>query len=117
MNLQDVINSLELKPLTKSGNFSEITPTCGYASDLLSCVMAGAKKRSLWVTLQSHGNIVAVATLLELSAVIITEGSQPDPATIEKADEEGVILLGTDKSSFFIIGKLWELGFRCQENS
>jgi hypothetical protein len=117
MNLQEVISSLELKPLTKAIDFSEITPTCGYASDLLSCVMAGAKKRSLWVTLQSHGNIVAVATLLELSAVIITEGAQPDPVTIEKAEEEGVVLLGTEKSSFYIIGKLWELGFRCQEAS
>lgn len=117
MNLQEVINTLDLKPLTSPVNYSEIIPTCGYASDLLSCVMAGAKKRSLWVTLQSHGNIVAVATLLELSAVIITEGSQPDPVTIEKAEAEGVVLLGTDKSSFFVIGKLWELGFRCQENS
>ncbi len=117
MNLQEVVESLDLKPLTKAVNFSEIIPTCGYASDLLSCVMAGAKKRSLWVTLQSHGNIVAVASLLDLSAVIITESAQPDPATIEKADEEGVILLGTDKSTFFIIGKLWELGFRCQETS
>lgn len=116
MNLQEVINTLELKPLTTTIDFSTITPTCGYASDLLSCVMAGAKKRSLWVTLQSHGNIVAVASLLELSAVIISEGAQPDPATIEKADEEGVILLGTDKSTFYIIGQLWELGFRCQES-
>ena len=51
--------------------------------------MAGAPHESVWVTLQAHSNIVAVATLLEISAVIITEGAMPDQATISKADEEG----------------------------
>ena len=114
MNLQQIITELELKPFTRELDFSEIEPSCGYASDLLSCVMAGAAKKSIWVTLQAHGNIIAVATLLDLSAVIITEGAVPDPTTIDKANEEGVILLGTVKPSFFVTGKLWELGLRCQ---
>ena len=46
--------------------------------------MAGAKKGAVWVTLQAHLNIVAVAALLEMSAVIITEGAQPEAATIEQ---------------------------------
>jgi hypothetical protein len=46
--------------------------------------MAGAARQGIWITLQAHNNIVAVAALLELSAVIITEGAMPDPATIEK---------------------------------
>lgn len=113
MNLQQLIESLDLKPLTNLQDFSGIEPTCGYASDLLSCVMAGAPKKSLWVTLQAHGNIIAVATLLDLSAVIITEGAQPDQATIDKAKEENVILLGTEAPTFYVIGKLWELGLHC----
>ena len=113
MNLHEVIESLELRPLTNPQKFQEIEPTCGYASDLLSCVMAGAPKKSIWVTLQAHGNIIAVATLLDLSAVIITEGAQPDQATIEKANQENVILLGTDAPTFYVIGRLWELGLRC----
>jgi len=113
MNLQQIIESLEMKPLTEPQEFSEIEPTCGYASDLLSCVMAGAPKKSLWVTLQAHGNIIAVATLLDLSAIIITEGAQPDQTTIDKAREENVILLSTEAPTFYVIGKLWELGLRC----
>jgi len=113
MNLQQIIESLELKPLTEPQEYSAIEPTCGYASDLLSCVMAGAPKKSLWVTLQAHGNIVAVATLLDLSAIIITEGAQPDQTTIDKAREENVILLSTEAPTFYVIGKLWELGLRC----
>jgi hypothetical protein len=62
--------------------------------------MAGAAKKSLWVTLQAHGNIIAVASLLDLSAVIITEGAIPDPLMIEKANEENVISLGTSKAQF-----------------
>lgn len=112
MNLQEIIDTLELTPFTQPKDYSEIIPSSGYSSDLLSCVMAGAAKKSLWVTLQAHGNIIAVASLLDLSAVIITEGAIPDPLMIEKANEENVILLGTSKPNFYIIGRLWEMGLR-----
>jgi hypothetical protein len=112
MNIQEIITALDLRVITTPKDFSSIVPTSGYASDLLSCVMAGAPHQSIWVTLQAHSNIVAVATLLELSAVIITEGAMPDQDTITKADEEGVVLLGTSKFSFEISGKLWEFGLR-----
>jgi hypothetical protein len=112
MTLQDVIDQLNLTVLTQPSNFSGVTPTGGYTSDLLSCVMAGAKKGAVWVTLQAHLNIVAVAALLEMSAVIITEGAQPEAATITKANVEGITLLATDKQSFEVVGRLWELGLR-----
>lgn len=111
MTLQDIIDTLALKPLT-SGNFKEMTPTSGYTADLLSCVMAGAKHGAIWVTLQAHINIVAVAALLEMSAVIITEDAQPDQSTIDKAQHEGIVLLSTDKFTYEIVGRLWELGLR-----
>jgi hypothetical protein len=112
MTLQDVIDQLNLTVVTHPIDFSQVSPASGYTSDLLSCVMAGAKKGALWVTLQAHLNIVAVAALLDMSAVIITEGAQPDTATIAKANEEGVTLLATDKPSFEVAGRLWELGLR-----
>lgn len=112
MNLNQVIQDLDLTVLTKSQDFSLLTPTSGYVSDLLSCVMAGAPHSGIWVTLQAHINIVAVAALLELTAVIITEGAAPDQSTIDKANEENIILLSTLKPSYEIVGKLWELGLR-----
>jgi hypothetical protein len=111
MTLQDLITQLNLKPLT-GGQFEQVSPTAGYASDLLSCVMAGAQKGAVWVTLQAHTNIVAVAALLEMSAVIITEGAQPDAATLDKARQEGITLLSTDKPTFEVVGRLWEMGLR-----
>jgi len=110
MTLDEIINKLDLDVLTDSKDFSEITPTYGYASDLLSCVMAGARGHGIWVTLQSHINIVAVAALLELSAVIITEGAIPDQATIDKANQENITLLSSNAPTFAVAGKLWQLG-------
>jgi serine kinase of HPr protein (carbohydrate metabolism regulator) len=112
MTLQEIIDRLNLTVLTQKKDFDSVTTTSGYASDLLSCVMAGAQKKSVWVTLQSHSNIVAVAALLELSAVIITEGAMPDPATITRANEEEITLLSTPEFTYPVVGKLWEMGLK-----
>ena len=112
LSLDQIIRELNLTVLTQANDFSEIIPEGGYTSDLLSCVMAGAGHKSLWVTLQAHNNIVAVAALLELSAVIITEDAQPDAETIAKATQENVILLSTPKPTFHVVGRLWEMGLK-----
>ncbi len=114
MDLQSIIDQLELRLLTEPRDFTQIIPASGYASDLLSCVMAGAKKDGLWITLQSHDNIVAVAALLELAAVIITEDAQPESSTVARAVARNITLLSTPLSTFDIVGKLWELGLRSE---
>ena len=116
VTLQEIIDQLNLKVLTEpKGSFRRIRPTSGYASDLLSCVMAGAKHAGIWVTLQAHLNIVAVAALLEISAVIITEGATPEQAVIDRANEQGVTLLSSASPTYVVVGKLWEMGIRESE--
>jgi hypothetical protein len=61
MTLQEIIARLNLNLLTSPQNFNAVTPQGGYASDLLSCVVAEAQPGNLWVTLQAHMNVVAVA--------------------------------------------------------
>lgn len=112
MNLQQIIDQLHLNVLTEPGDFASLIPTGGYSSDLLSCVMAGARKGNLWITLQAHLNIVAVAALNEITAIIITENAQPDAASIARANQQGVILLSTSQPTYEVNGKLWELGIR-----
>lgn len=112
MTLDQIITRLGLTLLTQPRDFSKVQPATGYASDMLSCVMSGAAKHSIWITLQAHVNIVAVAALLDLSAIIVTEDSPVDEATISRANEKGVTLLLTPLSSFEIAGRLWELGLR-----
>jgi len=110
MTLVEIIEKLGLELLTDPKDFSQAVPSGGYASDLLSCVMTGAPHQGVWVTLQAHGNIVAVGALLELSAIIITGGAAPDQETIDKANHEGVTLLSTGMTTYEVVGRLWELG-------
>jgi predicted transcriptional regulator len=116
MNLNEIIQNLNLKVLTKSKDFSTIKVKSGYCSDLLSCVMTGAEPEGLWITLMSHSNIVAVAALLDLAAIIITENAQPDQQTIDKANEKDVTMLSSPDPNYDVIGKLWELGLRATKN-
>jgi predicted transcriptional regulator len=110
MTLAEIIQLLNLTLLTDENNFSQVTPQGAYAADLLSCVMAGAPFGGIWITLQAHSNIVAVAALREQAAVIISEGAQPDEATIARANLENIPLFSTPESTYTIAGKLWELG-------
>jgi hypothetical protein len=66
----------------------------------------------LWTTLQAHLNIVAVAALNEVAAIIITENAQPEAASIARANQQGVILLSTPRSTYEINGRLWQLGIQ-----
>lgn len=115
MNLQETIEKLELNILTEPKDFTEIPAKSGYCSDLLSCVMTGAEPEGVWVTLMAHSNIVAVAALLDLAAIVITEGAQPDQETIDKANQKGVTLLQTSHPNFHVVGQLWELGLRASQ--
>ena len=116
MKLDMIVNDLGLKVLTSPVDLSTIDVETGYCSDLLSCVMTGAEPGSVWVTLMAHGNIVAVAALLDIAAVIITEDAQPEEDTLKLATEKGVTLLSSPKDNFHVIGKLWELGLQARKD-
>ena len=110
MKMREVVELLDLEILTSTREFLEIDVSAGYTSDMLSCVMTGAENGSLWVTLMANLNIVAVATLLEIPAIIITENARPEQATLERANNQGVALLSTPRGSFEVVGRLWERG-------
>lgn len=116
LTLNEIIQKLNLTIVTEANDFAEIPVKSGYCSDLLSCVMTGAEPEGLWITLMSHSNIVAVAALLDLSAIIITEDAQPDQETIEKANAKGVIMLSTPDPNYEVVGRLWELGLKATKN-
>ncbi len=109
--LAEIVQKLNLEVVGSAENLDRRV-VAGYASDLLSCAMNRAKKDYVWVTLQSHANVVAVASLLDLAAVIITEGNRPDDETIARAESEGVCLLLTPKTTFTVVGELTALGVR-----
>jgi len=111
MKLTEIVDELGLRVAAGSGHL-DVEITGGYTSDLLSCAMAGAAQGNLWITLQGHLNIVAVASLNELAGVIVTEGKPVSRETTTKAEEEGVVLLLTPLTSYEVAGRLWDLGIR-----
>jgi len=109
--LKEIIEKLDLEAVASSG-LTERPVVAGYAADLLSCAMKGAKEDYLWITLQSHLNVVAVGSLLNLAGIIITEGNRPDQETIARADEVGITLMVTPKTTYTVVGELTHLGVK-----
>ncbi len=108
MKLKEIVEKLQLRVLTGQDRL-ETEITGGYASDLLSDVIANAKKGNLWITLQTHENIIAVARLKDLAGIIIINNRQPDEETLRRAKEENVPLLCSGEIAFGIAGKLYAL--------
>lgn len=84
----------------------------GYASDLLSDVIANSREGDIWLTMQKHVNIVAVAQLKGLACIVLVNGRQPEPDTVKRADEEHIPLISTPFTAFEVVGILYSLGTR-----
>jgi hypothetical protein len=84
----------------------------GYASDLLSDVMAHAQEGDAWVTMQRHVNTVAVAQLKNLTAIVIVNGRQPESDMAARAAEQDVALVTTPLEAFDVAGRLYGAGLR-----
>jgi hypothetical protein len=82
----------------------------GYASDLISDVIAHGREGDLWVTLQTHQNTIAVASMKALAGVVLVNGREPEADTLQKAKEENVALLVSALPAFELIGRLYSLG-------
>lgn len=108
MKVNDLVKELGLTIFCSQGGL-QTNITGGYTCDLLSDVMGHIDEGMLWITMQTHQNIVAIASLKELSAVVIVNGALPDEETIRKGMEEDIPLLGTPLSAFEITGKIYQL--------
>ncbi len=109
MTLQEIADKLNLKAISGPEKLAGQIRG-GYVSDLLSDVVAHVQAGDVWITLQIHPNIVAVATLKEVAAIIIIGGREPEPATLDKARAENVTILVSDLPAFEIAGRLYQLG-------
>ena len=108
MDLASIVKELNLKVECGKDQLTQEV-SGGYVGDLLSDVMANSKEGNLWITRQTHQNIVAVASLKELAGIILVQGKGPEKDTLEKASKEGIPLLVTDLHTFEVAGKLYKL--------
>jgi len=108
VNVAEIVQKLDLKVLScKSILNKEVTG--GYCSDLLSDVMGNASEGDLWITLQVHKNILAVASLKEVSGIIIVKGLIPEEDVLEISEKEGIPIFSTENSAFEVAGKLYQI--------
>jgi hypothetical protein len=109
MKLRDLAEHLGWELKTRNLTIEAEVKT-GYASDLLSDVLANSIEGDLWVTRQTHLNIVAIAVMRDLSGILIASGAEPDPDTLEKAAEKMVPIFRTTLPTFEVVGRLYQLG-------
>jgi len=109
VKLKELVEKLNLS--VRSGkNSLDCEVTRGYASDLLSDVLANSEEGDLWITLQIHQNTVAVASMKNLAGIILVNGREPEEETLEKAEAENIVMMVTKMPTFELIGRLYELG-------
>jgi hypothetical protein len=108
MKLRAIVEKLQLQVLVGQER-SDTEVTGGYTSDLLSDVMANSRGKNLWITLQTHENIVAVAKLKDLAGIIIINNRKPDEETLKRAKDEQVTILASGETAFKVTGKLYDL--------
>ena len=108
MTVGEITRELNLTPLTKGDPDAPVLGGC--CCDLLSWVMAQGVHQGAWITVQTHMNTIAVATLLDLSCLIIPESIPVEEDVLNKAEEEGIAVLQSPMTAYEICGRLYRLG-------
>jgi serine kinase of HPr protein (carbohydrate metabolism regulator) len=108
MKVKELADKLGLKVFSgEKGLENDVTG--GYTCDLLSDVMGHSNQGDVWVTLQTHKNIMAIASLKDLAAIVLVKGLSPESDTMQKSNEENIPILGTELQAFEITGKIYSL--------
>ncbi len=109
MKVSELIEKLDLEVTAGANEVNREVKGC-YIGDLMSLAMTGIGEKDIWITIQTNMNVVAVAALAEAACVIMADGLTPDANAATKADNEGVVLLSSQKSAYEIAKALGELG-------
>jgi len=109
ITVKEVVKLTDGQLLTSHSTSSELVINDGYVSDLLSDVMGNAKENSVWITIMNHLNVIAVASLAGLSAIVFSKSIVPDKMVIDKANEEGICLISSSLSTFELAGRFYNL--------
>lgn len=109
MTIKDLLELSEGQLLTEKGR-EDRAVSCGYCCDLLSWVMAHGRPGMAWITVQTHMNVVAVASLHEMSCVILPEGLRMEGAPLQKAQEEGIAVIVSPLTAYALCARMAAAG-------
>ena len=108
MKVKELVEKLNLKVLSGEKGLDREIDGC-YISDLLSDVMGNAMEGNIWITLQTHKNVMAVASLKEMSCIILVKNLMPNDETIEQSNDEDLPILQTNLPTYEIAGLVYNL--------
>lgn len=114
MKTKDILGNLD-KVTVHACPESDCEITRGFTGDLLSFVMGSAPEGALWVTIQNHVNVAAVAILKEIPLILLASGRSPSPELREQCIKEKIALATVDMDSFDLCGVLHGMGVRNRE--
>ncbi len=104
MTVKELAERLEYSIICMPDESREVTG--GYAGDLLSWVMGRAESGDAWVTIMSNLNIIAVASLADPSCIVLSESVELDEGVKERAEQQGVNILRSDKDTFSVCAQI-----------
>lgn len=99
MTVNNLLENSNFKLITVNPN-QELAIKSVFCCDLLSIAMGKAPAESAWVTVMANINTLAVATLTEVSCIVLAEGTNLDDNTLEKANSKGITVFTTDLPVF-----------------
>lgn len=108
MKVRELAETLNLTVLSGAEGLDREIEGC-YVSDLLSDVMGNANMGDVWVTLQTHKNVMAIASLKELACVILVKGQAAGEDTLAQSNEENIPFLSTPMGTYETTGKIYDL--------
>ena len=111
MTIQELLPHIEGE-LLSPGIDPQRPVSCGYACDLLSWVMAHGKRDMAWITVQTHLNVIAVASLAEMSCVILPENIRMEEGPLMKARQEGIAVITSRLCAYELCARMSQLGIR-----
>ena len=108
MKVRELVDKLGLKVLSGENGLDREIDGC-YVSDLLSDVMGNADSGNIWITLQTHKNVMAVASLKEMACIILVKNLTANEDTLNQSNEEEIPILQTSMSTYEVTGRVYEL--------
>ncbi len=109
MRVQEIVDRLELKPVTRVFD-KDVTGV--YISDMVSDIIANAKAGNLLVTLQIHNNVIAAANLVDIAAIVVTQGKKPTDDVVKMAEKAQITVVSTELNRWQVATRLYESGIR-----
>ncbi|SDY85952.1 DRTGG domain-containing protein [Tindallia californiensis] len=106
MTIKELRQHLNLEVVVLPENTEDRVIKDVYIGDMLSWVIGNAEHDSLWITIQTNINIIAVAVMVGINCIIVAENATIDADTVNRAEEEGIPIFRTPLTAYHIAKRI-----------